>query len=112
MDKLTIGGIVTLLIILSSGTTYYIQSIGEKTGCRAGWVYETQGEFEGYYKCITSTAIRYEMCFNVYNSANTENYWCEKGKIVKIEEQETPQITKVRQEICSPPPNYGCKELI
>lgn len=85
MNKITISGIVTLIIFLSSATTYYIQDLDKKTSCKNGFEYVSYGEFEGYYKCITSSNVRYEMCFNVYNSANTENYWCRKGKIVEVE---------------------------
>ena len=89
MDNKTIkiiGGIVTLLAVLGSGIIWHMVSIGERTACRAGWIYEPQGEYEGYYKCITSTNMRYELCFNVYDSANTKDYWCEKGKVIKVED--------------------------
>ena len=108
MKKITIGGIVTLIILLSSGTTYYINDLGEKTSCRNGFEYVTSGEFEGYYKCETKSSTRYEMCFNVYNSANTENYWCKRGKIVKIEDKVEKQVS--REYICPKRPN-DCIEI-
>ncbi len=84
MNKTTIGGIVTLIIILSSGITWKIQDTGTKTSCRNGFEYVTNGEYEGYYSCTTSSGIRYELCFEVYNSTTgKENYWCKKG--VKVE---------------------------
>ena len=43
-----ITGILTLILIVG-GTTLYIQSIGEKTGCKIGWV----DIGEGKYKCVT-----------------------------------------------------------
>jgi len=103
MKKTTIAGIVTLLIALSSGTTYYIQDRGEKTSCRNGFEYVESGEFEGYYSCETSTSTRYEMCFEVYNSSNTENYWCKRGNLTK----EIPQYTvksssSAKRYICNP----------
>ena len=76
-----------MLLVFAGTGTIYIQSLDERTGCRAGWI-----ELEdGYYKCVTKSNPdgRKELCFDIYNSANTENYWCEKGKIVKIE-KETP----------------------
>ncbi len=82
-----ISGILTL-ILLVGGTTYYIQSIEEKTGCKAGWQYEISGDNAGQYGCTTATGTRYETCFNVYNSANTENYWCKKGVKVLINKEE------------------------
>ncbi len=103
MKKLTIGGIVTLIIILSSATTYYIQDLKEKTSCRNGFDYVDSGEFEGYYKCVTKTRARYELCFEVYNSTNTENYWCRKGKLVEVPVE--IKVKASRTEICSP---KGC----
>ena len=88
MEKITIAGIVTLVILLSSGLTYYIQDQGSKTSCRNGFEYVSSGEYEGYYRCVTSSGERFEVCYEVYDSANTENYWCKKGRLVKIEEQE------------------------
>lgn len=87
INKTTIAGIVTLLIMLSSGVTYYIQDAGTKTGCRAGWQIVESGEYEGYYKCTTASGDRYEVCFEVYGTSNTENYWCKQGIIVKQEEK-------------------------
>jgi len=89
MEKKLIGGIITLVILLSSGITYYVQDSGTKTGCRAGWEYVNLGVHEGYYKCVTKSGERFQVCFEVYNSANTENYWCKKGVLVKIPETTT-----------------------
>ena len=91
MSKKIIAGIITLIIFLSGGTIIYIQDLGTKTGCHAGWVYEDVGEHEGYYKCLTQSNVRYEICFDVYNSSNTENYWCKKGLII-----ENPTIEKTK----------------
>jgi len=84
MNKITIGGIVLAMILTSLGTIY-VKDLGTKTSCRAGFEYVTKGEYEGYHSCTTISGIRYELCFEVYNSSNTENYWCEKG--VKVEVQ-------------------------
>ncbi|GAG76286.1 unnamed protein product [marine sediment metagenome] len=83
MEKKTIAGILTLVIVLSTGTTLFIEDLGEKTGCRRGWEYVGSGEYEGYFVCKTSSSSRYEICHDVYNSSNTENYWCRKGVLVK-----------------------------
>ena len=103
MKKITIAGIVTLIILLSSGTTYYIQDLGEKTGCRRGWEYIYSGEFEGYFGCTTSSGIRYQVCFEVYNSSNTENYWCRKG--VRVEPQVDLSQPQKGDYICNKRPN-------
>jgi hypothetical protein len=84
MEYKTIAGILTLLIIISAGTLY-IEDRGEKTGCRAGWEYVEQGEYEGQWVCKTQSSARYETCFNIKNSSNTLNYWCEKGLLVRVE---------------------------
>ena len=87
MKKITykyLSGILTLILI-TSGTTYFITESGEKTSCRNGFEYIESGEYEGYYSCQTATSTRYEMCFEVYNSSNTENYWCKKGVLIKEE---------------------------
>ena len=96
-----IDGILLALLTIG-GATYYIQDSETKTSCRAGWVDVEDIEFEWQWSCTTASGIRYETCYEVYNSANTENYWCRKGKLVEInnsvieikqpEEEETPQI--------------------
>ncbi len=77
-------------IILATGLIAIILSLFSNTACRAGWEYHN----ETHYKCVTKSGERYQICFNVYNSANTENYWCKKGEIVKEEKVEEfiPQI--------------------
>jgi len=94
-EKIVYGGIATLLIILSSGITYYVQDSGTKTSCLKGWEYVNEGSYEGYYRCLTATSVRYEMCFEVYNSSNTVNYWCKKGVLVKTEEKKIVNSNKV-----------------
>ena len=112
MNKTAVGGILTLIIILSSGTTWYVQDLGTKTSCRNGFEEVTQGEYEGYHSCTTTSGIRYELCFEVYNSSNTENYWCKKG--FKVEVPEEPSIKQSthsgRIESCGPR-GTGCKPI-
>ena len=85
LNKISIAGIITLLITLSSGVTWYIQDAGTKTSCKTGFQYVNEGMYEGYYVCKTASGDRYEMCYEVWNSANTQNYWCQKGIIIKRE---------------------------
>ncbi len=74
---------VIILLIISGAAGYYIKDTGEKTYCRAGFQeYNTT-----HWSCETSAGFRYELCFEVYNSTNTENYWCKKGYIDYIENQ-------------------------
>ncbi len=108
MKKITIAGIITLIILLSSGTTYYIQDLGEKTGCRRGWEYIDSGEFEGYFGCTTQSGVRYQVCFEVYDSANTENYWCKKG--VRVEPPIVSNKPAKGDWICPKRPN-PCKKV-
>lgn len=82
-----ISGILTLLLMVG-GTTYYIQSLDSKTGCRDGWKYESDGDNAGHYGCTTASGTRYEICFDVYNSANTQDYWCKKGVKVSFSREE------------------------
>ena len=89
--QLTIGAFIVIALI---GTTYYIQDLEEKTGCRRGWDYIDNGEFKGYYGCTTNSGVRYETCFDVYNSVNTENYWCKKGIRVESPKISSNQPTK------------------
>ena len=112
MKKTTIGGIVTLIILLSSGTTWYVQDLGTKTGCRGGWDYIASEAYEGYYGCTTLSGIRYETCFEVYDSGNTENYWCKKGVKVEIEKEiKVSSNQPVKGDyICSKRPD-SCKEV-
>lgn len=113
MKKITIGGIVTLIVILASGTTYYIQDLGTKTGCRAGWEYIDNGEYEGYYGCTTSSGIRHQICFDVYNSTNTEKYWCKKGVLIESEAHIKLSLQSTDGEwICPKRPNPCIKQNI
>jgi hypothetical protein len=82
-NYLTIGGILTLVIALTAGSTIYLQSLGTKTSCSTGW-----NEFnETHSVCNAAKTPRYEMCFRVYDSTNTAKYWCEKGKLIDNPEQ-------------------------
>lgn len=109
LNKLSMAGIMTLVMVLSTGASYYVQSLDSRTGCRAGWVYESEGKMEGYHKCITASNIRYETCFDVYGSANTQNYWCEKGKFVEVEtEERSIAETNRRRFICT---YKGCENI-
>ncbi len=78
-------------IILATGTILFIFSLFSNTACRAGWEFHN----ETHYKCITQAGERYQVCYDVYNSANTPNYWCAKGVISYNETvyNETPTIT-------------------
>ena len=76
---LSIAGILLLMTVISLGT---------KTGCRIGWEEVLDGEYIGYNKCTTKAGERYKLCFNVSDSANTKNYWCEKGEAKEISEKE------------------------
>ena len=89
-NRIVLGGIVTLLIALSSGVTWYIQDAGTKTSCKTGWIYVETGNYEGYYKCSTSTGDRFESCYSITDSSNTKNYWCQRGNIIKQEETYKP----------------------
>ncbi len=93
MEKKYIAGILTVLMALITGTTLYLVDLGTKTSCRAGWEYEASGEHEGYYSCTTASGKRYQLCFEVYNSSNTEDYWCRKGGLVEGEE---PIINEIK----------------
>jgi hypothetical protein len=42
------GGIMTLIILMSSGITYYIQDSGTKSSCSTGWNYLSEGK----YSCV------------------------------------------------------------
>ena len=88
--KQLIGGIL-VLVMMTTGGTVYVKDLGTKTGCRAGFEYVDSGEFEGQFRCVTQSSTRYETCFEVYNSSNTENYWCRKGVLIDVEE---PQVIK------------------
>lgn len=87
-NYLQIAGMLVCAIILSSGGTLYLKDLGTKTSCKTGFQYIDSGQYEGYYACYTSTGARYELCYEVYNSANTENYWCMKAEIIKIESRQ------------------------
>ncbi len=88
ISKTTLGTLLVVMIVLSSGITFYVKDAGTKTGCRAGWEAYPSGEFEGYYKCTTSAGIRTDLCFEVFDSANTQNYWCQQGALAEDTKEE------------------------
>ena len=101
---------MTLVVLLSSGITFYVTDSGTKTSCRNGFQYMESGDYEGYWKCTTLSGERYEMCFEVYNSTNTENYWCKKGLLVEQpkEDTEVDYEESTGDWICHPPPINRC----
>jgi hypothetical protein len=107
--KTLIGGVMLALIILSSGVTYYVKEGETKTSCKKGWVLELIGDYTGQYSCTTSSSIRYETCFEVYNSSNTQNYWCKKGVMVEIPIiEKVPYLINEGAWLCN---NKGCTPI-
>ncbi len=104
-EKTIIGGIMLVLITISSGVTFYLSDSGTKTSCRRGWEYT-----DGYYSCTTNSGIRYETCFEVYDSANTKNYWCKKGARVEIESLVNSNLPTKGDYICPKRPN-SCQKV-
>ena len=81
-----LGGFLILTTIISLGT---------RTSCRAGWEEVLEGEYQGYYNCITKAGNRYQLCVDVYDSeTGRNNYWCEKGE--PKEEEVIPQIENIK----------------
>lgn len=94
----TLSGIILAVIIMSGGTVYLLEDAGTKTGCRNGWEYVSSGENEGHFKCVTQAGERFEWCYEVYNSSNTENYWCKRGKLIN----QSTNFVVGKQYSCSP----------
>jgi hypothetical protein len=90
ITKSNLGGLVLLAILLSTGTTLYVQDAGSKTSCSTGWNIVESGVNEGQYYCSISN--KYQLCFDIKNSSSTKDYWCEKGTSV-IPKQLNPEIT-------------------
>lgn len=83
INKQTIAGIIITVILLSSGTTYYIKETGSRTKCMSSWELIDSGEYEGYYGCTTNSGVRKQLCANVYDSGTGRiNYWCDKGVLI------------------------------
>ena len=107
-----------MTILLAIGTTIYVKDSGTKTSCRNGFEYILDGEYEGYHSCTTSSGIRYELCFEVYNSTTgKENYWCKKGIKVEVPIEviverivEVPYITGSHEGNWKCPPK-GCEVI-
>ena len=96
-----IGGILTLIIALTTGTTMYIQSLGTKTTCSTGWE-----EYNSTHSvCNAAKTPRFEVCFKITDSKTVGNYYCEKGKIVFVEAEQSPSETNEQYETCTP---SGC----
>ena len=111
MNKILLGGIEVMAILLAISTTIYVKDSGTKTSCRNGFEEIFDGEYKGYYSCTTNSGIRYETCFEVYDSANTKNYWCKKGARVEIKSQ--PMDLNLPQKgdyVCNKRPN-PCEKI-
>ena len=71
----------------------FIVSLGEKTSCRNGWELVLEGEYINYNVCLTqSSEPRYQLCSDVYDSSNTENYWCIKGEPIVPDSLVEPNV--------------------
>ena len=110
--KQQIAGLMVLVITLSTGTNLFIEDRMSKTGCRNGWDYQSEGEFEGefegQYACYTQSEPRYQLCYDVYNSSNTENYWCTKGKQIILPEKSSYSQRKQSDGEAEACINAGC----
>jgi hypothetical protein len=98
-NKIIYGGVTLFLMLLSTGTTIYLQETGKNIACKTGWVLQDDGQ----YKCQLSASVKLSYCTEVWDSANTKNYWCKEATLVVIEEQQIKSSAK--QEVCTP---QGC----
>lgn len=75
-----IGGILALVIILTGGTTFYVQKTGEYNNCRGLWELQDDGQ----YKCEKTGELQY--CYNVeYRGSGWYRCW-----VGKVTLEETP----------------------
>jgi hypothetical protein len=105
-DKMEDGAIFALIIgsMLITGTgSYLLADTGKNLACRDGWKFQTD---TGMYKCQLTASEKFSYCSEVYNSANTKDYWCKEATATK--QQPQVQNSGSAKELCSPAPNYGC----
>lgn len=79
LSKTLIGGILTLIIILSSGTTYFIEKTGDYDNCRGEWLLQE----DGMYQCQQDQVKQW--CFEI-EERGSGWYRCWLGKVVLVEE--------------------------
>lgn len=78
LSKKTIAGIIVLLIVLSSGATYYIERTGDYDNCRGDWILQE----DGMYQCPQDGVKQW--CFDI-ESRGSGWYRCWIGEVVNIE---------------------------
>lgn len=79
-----IGGVTFLLILLASGTTYYLAETNDYKSCRGTWDLQE----DGMYQC--SKTLEKYWCYSVeYRGSGW--YRCNVGKVVNVEQPKPEQ---------------------
>ena len=74
-----IGGVTFLLILLASGTTYYLAETSDYKSCRGTWDLQESGQ----YKCSKTGELQW--CYSTeYRGSGW--YRCFIGRVVNVEE--------------------------
>ncbi|MHA1827943.1 MAG: hypothetical protein ACTSX6_04765 [Candidatus Heimdallarchaeaceae archaeon] len=93
----SIGGILLLVVLLSSGATYYIQETNDYSNCRGLWEIQE----DGMYKCSKTGESNY--CYKIeYRGSGWYRCWI--GKAVDVNQQK--HSTNTGRYICIPDACY------
>lgn len=94
MQKVAYGGILILVMVFSTGITWYIKDTGNNRVCSTGWILGG----DGYYNCASRPDIKY-LCYDIRDSSNTKNYWCDEGEKIFPPEKECSNINIVAYDV-------------
>lgn len=98
--------ILGLLLLSIGGQLFTLVDTGTNRRCTTGWEYNIS---DNKYYC----GERSYYCVSIRDSKNTENYYCDEGKLVE-RQAETNSIGGGVEYICPPPENSVCiiKEIV
>src|SRR3990167_11486327 len=84
----TIGGITFLLILLASGTTYYLAETNDYKSCRGTWDLQESGQ----YQCSKTGELQW--CYSLEYRGS--GWWrCNVGKVSIVEEPKTEPYSSI-----------------
>ena len=121
-EKLYIGGLLVLAMLLTGGITYYVVDTGEEIICRTGNGWEILEDNGDYYKAVCqykTKAWEYALCSDFRATSSYPRYGCnlvaliEKEPVTNPTNPTNPNIdyqvdTKSKRSVCT---YEGCKAI-
>ena len=118
-EKLYIGGLLVLAMILTGSVTYYVVDTGEEITCRTGNGWEVVDDYGDYMKAVCQYKTKeweYALCSDFRATNTYPRYGCKVVALIEKEYEQiptpiTPSENSVRCiEKCDPPSisDKGC----